>query len=676
MDDTAFDDDDYYEETVCDDDTVMNKAIVASQRAKAPAPVVQQQQPVRPNLMAALASAATERTQRLEQTGGVAAMPSAARQAPVPVPPSAKPAKPNWLAAMAVAATERVQRLEDGGELFMSEQKPEVAAQRQITPQLSTSLAEAVAKKAADRDKRIAEGGEKRMTVVKEKEKEDYKQTLASIFNDAAKLGRLTRLDEHCVEATAGQKQAVQAWESKGLLAIQWNHRSKHMSVIHEAAAAGNAAKLPENVVSNAPEEQRDYDYNNLDQELSPRMLQLLELNTRAGTGQNKVDSLVMGRKEAKTPDALLVKPMHCYSSIEEIILPKKRTPRVDPAKAKAFYLARLKAADNEHRPLTSISNDVATLAWERRSRLDRPGQAPRVTQICSCPYCFDASPFQTVAYMVKEGQRKEEGYESPDSDEEQEQKLEDQRAARRKERQAAAKLYQPLSIREALEETETKMPVRQRIKEMNTAPTSKKIKPVQSAVISDYRRPEPVAKVVWTPPSRAIPSQPKTAVPAPAPVPVSPSPSPSSPTATELLEAEIREMQKALLKAEEEEAARLPKEPKSVVSKTRSVVSRKKPVPSQGSVRAPKSSQKSIGSKAWHRTQRRKPATKEPPPPVPTSVEITIEVEAKAPANAPPKARQPKTKAPPKVVKRPFQGSQQPYSTEAADKNYACTIM
>lgn len=679
MDDTTLNDDgDYYEEEVLDNETVIHNAIVAARQA----PAVVAQSPVRPNLMAALASAATERTQRLEETGGAPVMKNsaaAARQAPAA---ASKPAKPNWLAAMAVAATERVQRLEEtGGELYMAEHQPEVAAQRQITPQLSTSMAEAVAKKAADRDKRIQEGGEKRMTVVKEKEQEEYKQTLASIFSDAAKLGRLTRLDEHHVEAVAGQKQAVQAWESKGLLAIQWNYRSKQMSVIHEAAAAGNAAKLPEHIVSNAPEEQRDYDYENLDHDLSPRMMQLLELNSRAGTGQNKVDSLVMGRKEERAPDALLCKPMPSYSSIEQVILPKKRTPRVDPAKAKAFYLARLKAADNEHRPLTSISNDVATLAWERRSRLDRPGQIPRVKQICSCPYCFDASPFQTVAYMVKDQQRKEEGYESPDSDEEQEQKLAEQRAARLRERQAAVKLFQPLSIREALEETETKMPVKQRIKAMNTAPTVKTVKPVQSAVINDYRRPDlPPPKVVATPPP---PPAPPRVVPSQTVAPALVSPPPVSPTATELLEAEIREMQNALLKAEEEEA-RVPTEPKSVASKMRSVVGRKnprgpksvaskspsvasrqKPVPRQGSVRGrpmsvAASRQKSVGSK------RRKPATKEPAPSVPRNVEITIEADA-------PKA---------KVIRHnetktlPFQGSRQQNKIASANKSVACTIM
>jgi hypothetical protein len=670
--------DDYYEEEVMEDEVepVMSYAAATRQAPAAP-PVA-----VRPNLMASLAAAATERTQRLEQNGGEPVM---MRQAPAPIVKES-PAKPNWLAAMAVAATERVQRLEEtGGALIMAEHEPEVAAPRHITPQLSTSMAEMVAKKAADRDRRLEEGGEKKMTAVKEEEKEEYKETLSNIFNDAAKLGKLTRMNEHCVEAVAGQKIAVKEWTSKGLLAIQWHDgRSKHMSVIHEAAAAGNAAKLPETIVSNAPEEQRDYDYENMDieQPLSPRMLQLLELNTRCGTGQNKVDHVVMGRQEDKGKH-LLVKPMHCYSSIDEVILPKKRPPKVNPEKARQMYLSRLKAANAEHRPLTSISNDVATLAWERRSRLDRPGQVPRVKQVCPCPYCFDASPFQTFAYRVKDELRKTEDYESSDSDEEQEQKLQDQRKAGHRERQAARTAAQPLSIREAREALGETIPVRMRVKAINTPPPSASTKPDESPVVArNYQSQELVATP--PPPPRVVPSQPtyqkleeeikemEAAIYAQQVASISPPDLPTQEAREPMSVASIPPLVVSRPKLEASGSLRMLRDSQSVVSKSPSVVSRPRletsgsvrmpprgpmsvtsktsrspsevsrpKLETSGSVRMPPRRPKSVATKSPSvaRSGRRKPATNEPAPPVPSSVEVTTTVEVKAP---------------PKMVKQP----------------------
>lgn len=349
-------------------------------------------------------------------------------------PPPVRAAMPNLFAALASAATAREQRIEETGEMQMAEHVPEVDAQRQTTPQLSTSMAELVAKKAAERDARMERGEEKRMTVIKEKV--EYKADFSDICVDAAKLGRLTRLNEHCVEAVAGEKQVADEWKSAGLLAIQW--RSNHMSVIHEAAQAGVASRMPENIVSNCPEAMQNWDENDIDKPLSPRMQQLLELNAQVGMGQDKVDNLVMGRKEERgKPDQLLIKPMAYYESLDDVILPVRHTPKIDPKRAEERYRARMQAAQMEHRPLVSISNDVATIAWERRTRLDRPGNTPKIKEKCPCPYCFDASPFQTFAYKEKERKMKEEGYESPDPEEDAEREREALREARRQERQA-----------------------------------------------------------------------------------------------------------------------------------------------------------------------------------------------------------------------------------------------
>ena len=65
------------------------------------------------------------------------------------------------------------------------------------------SMAEMISSRAAAREKRLADGGEKRMRKVEIKEKDEYKKDFSNIVTEAASMGRLTRLNEHVVEATA-----------------------------------------------------------------------------------------------------------------------------------------------------------------------------------------------------------------------------------------------------------------------------------------------------------------------------------------------------------------------------------------------------------------------------------------------------------------------------------------
>lgn len=316
----------------------------------------------------------------------------------------------NLLGAIENAATNRVKRLEvTGGELIMQDIAPEVEVKQSSSRQLSTSMAEMISQKAAARDKRLAEGGEKRMRKIKIKDKDEYKKDFSSIVTDAAALGRLTRLNEYTVEAIAPEKTPEQVWKSNGLLAIQW--RSTHMSVIHEAANAGNMFKMPEHITSNFPEEQveEEWDPETDGKFISPRMRELLDLNNHVGEGQQKVDKVVLGRKERQGKlESLLIKPMQAYSNIEEMTLPRKATPKIDPVK-NAEKLSKMKReALVGGRPMIDISAGVAELAWERRARLDRPGSSPKIKEVCSCPYCVTASPYQTFAYRELERKHKE----------------------------------------------------------------------------------------------------------------------------------------------------------------------------------------------------------------------------------------------------------------------------
>lgn len=317
--------------------------------------------------------------------------------------PPAPPVNPmmGLLGALQQAANDRTQRLDEtDGKLLMQDVAPEVEEISKGPMQLSTSMAEMISQRAAARDKRLADGGEKRMRKVEIKEKDEYKKEFSDIMSEAASMGRLTRLNEHVVEAVAQEKTREQEWKSNGLLAIQW--RSNHMAVIHEAANVGNQCKMPEEIVSNCPEEEQHMDWEDA-QHISERKRQLLEVNSTVGEGQQKVDKLLNYLKDEQETEHLLIKPMDAYANVEEVKLPRRAPPKVDPTR-NAERLSKMKQeAIRSGRPMIDISVSVAEKAWERRARLDRPGAMPKIVEKCDCPYCENASPFQTAAYRKRE---------------------------------------------------------------------------------------------------------------------------------------------------------------------------------------------------------------------------------------------------------------------------------
>jgi hypothetical protein len=456
------------------DDTVATEAFVGAKAMHTPNP-----------FLAAISEAASAREVRLEDGEPV-------KQEFKPNAPDAmtEPARPNFLGALVCAATARNQRLEEtGGQLFMQEIEPEVEATDTMAPHLSFNLAEMVSKKALDREKRLEDGGEKRMTEVKEKK--EYKQVFNNICVDAAAMGRLTRMKEKVVEAVAVEKTQQEEWKSNGLLAIQW--RSNHMSIIHEAAQLGAQTKRKEKVVSNSPEEEQDWDFEEGDKPFSPRMQQLLTLNAKVGEGQHKVDKLVLGRKEENLDSSsMLVRPMAHYSRIEDVKLPKPNAPSLLAIQKRRQRKELQQEADPFHRPLLDISNAVAEIAWERRTRLDRPGSMPKMKEQCPCPYCGTASPFQTFAYREKENRHKhmiKQQKEIEDAEklllkEERERKALElqerlQRQREENERQAAERMEQEPQVEEVIEK-EPKLAEEVKDKHETNPPTPRMVRKVR----------------------------------------------------------------------------------------------------------------------------------------------------------------------------------------------------
>lgn len=256
-------------------------------------------------------------------------------------------------------------------------------------------LAALVASAASEREARLAQGGEKRMTQVVIKEEDEYRHDFKNVAVEAAELGRLTRLNEHVVEAVATEKSAVKdAWQSKGLMAIEW--RTNHMAIIHEAAALGNETKMREYVTTNYDdEEEEDFFVDEATQYKRMRALAQAE-------GASKVEHFIALQKLLDAEDATrgIVRPMYMYNDITKVVLPKGRLPKLDQTKG----LEEIKKMSH---PLTEISNDVIQRALDRMQRLKNEEAEPRMRTVCNCGYCDTASPFQTFAYRVVEGRVK-----------------------------------------------------------------------------------------------------------------------------------------------------------------------------------------------------------------------------------------------------------------------------
>jgi hypothetical protein len=231
------------------------------------------------------------------------------------------------------------------------------------------------------------------MTVIKNTE--EYKVDFSNVVLEAAKLGRLTRLREHVVEAVAKEKTVSKdTWQSKGLMAIEW--RTNHMNIIHEAAALGNETKMREHVVVNY-EADPDEDII-VDEATQYKRMQALA----KADGASKVEHYIALQKLLDSEDGTrgLVRPMYMYNDITKVVLPKGRLPKFNPSKGKQ-QLAQMKS------PLTEISNDVIRKALDRMARMNQKDAQPHVRKECHCGYCDAASPFQTFAYRVVEGRVK-----------------------------------------------------------------------------------------------------------------------------------------------------------------------------------------------------------------------------------------------------------------------------
>eukprot|EP00523_Entomoneis_sp_CCMP467_P013393 CAMPEP_0168796876 /NCGR_PEP_ID=MMETSP0725-20121227/17004_1 /TAXON_ID=265536 /ORGANISM="Amphiprora sp., Strain CCMP467" /LENGTH=1566 /DNA_ID=CAMNT_0008848051 /DNA_START=197 /DNA_END=4897 /DNA_ORIENTATION=+ len=315
-------------------------------------------------------------------------------------------------------------------------------------PMSHADLSMAASQMAQERQDRLAAGGEQRMTKVEIKEKEEYKLDFKTICLEAAELGRLTRLNEHIIEAVATEKTPEQEWASQGLLAMMETSRlqQQHRLVIQEAARKGRQTKLEEQVTMKK-QRQAKKKYSSLQVYEEERKQR--ELLNQVGAAHLKLDHVISKNKKDYTNDDdddddewedvddenKVVHPKIYYESlirngnIEEMLneLPRPDLPQKFGKKSQAETTttngtnsnASTQSTDSTSSSSTNTKSNrqqpqhqkeektihamVAQRARARTSRLNWPGSVPRMKEEgCQCPWCQKSSPFQTLAYKKK----------------------------------------------------------------------------------------------------------------------------------------------------------------------------------------------------------------------------------------------------------------------------------
>lgn len=305
----------------------------------------------------------------------------------------APPPESGGMAAMiAAAASKRQSRLDEGGEKKVTHvEKPADAG---------LDMAAMIAKMANARNKRIEAGGELKVTEVREIPLE-HKTTFVDVAAEAAKIGILTRLNEHTIEAVAVKKEE-EVWA--GPSGLRTDHlRSSMFMAINEAAAMGQMKMKGQKAVEvtnydqNARKIEKEViDIDKMTDEHGRRVVRQLYLIDRQLHEEKKWKE---GEWSAENAQSVVR-----YKNWEDVELPSEEAPKWRP-----------RESTKTHRDLMeAISNGVAERAWERNYRLNRPKANLKVTRTCACKFCVNPNPFQTHKYKKIEKEGTADGLKGP----------------------------------------------------------------------------------------------------------------------------------------------------------------------------------------------------------------------------------------------------------------------
>jgi hypothetical protein len=288
-------------------------------------------------------------------------------------------------AMIAAAALKRKGRLDEGGEQKITHVEE--------APDKGMDMAAVVALRAKQRSDRIDAGGEVKVREIPKA----HKNMFVDVALEAARVGTLTRLNEHTVVATGSVKEET-IWGGPG--GLRMDHiRSRHFMAINEAAAIGQMRRLKAVEVTN-------YDTNVYEEEEEPEDIDKMvdDDGRRVVRTLHLLDRHVQEARKAKEENwAAENQTAVQYHSMEEVALPSRKAPGWKPKEH---------GNKTQRDLMDAISVGVAEVAWERNYRLGRPKALLRVTRKCECRFCVNPNPFQTHKYkqMHDEGLEEAEG--------------------------------------------------------------------------------------------------------------------------------------------------------------------------------------------------------------------------------------------------------------------------
>lgn len=279
-------------------------------------------------------------------------------------------------AMIAAAATKRNHRLDAGGS------KKVTHVER--APDEGLDMTAIIAKKANARNDRIEAGGELKVREIPK----EHKNTFVDIAMEAARVGTLTRLNEHTVEAVALKKEE-KVWG--GPSGLRTDHlRSTFFMAINEAAALGT-------MKMQKPVEVTNYDQNEYHEESEPEDIDRMtdEHGRRVVRQLYLIDRQIEEVRKYKKEEWSAENASNTvqYANMDEVALPSATAPKWKPKKTV-----------KSHRELMdAISHGVAERAWERNYRLGRPKANLQMTRGCKCKFCVNPNPYQTHKYKQME---------------------------------------------------------------------------------------------------------------------------------------------------------------------------------------------------------------------------------------------------------------------------------
>eukprot|EP00977_Amphora_coffeiformis_P019034 scaffold6861_cov148-Amphora_coffeaeformis.AAC.3 len=238
-------------------------------------------------------------------------------------------------------------------------------------------------------------------------------QGFLGAVQEAASLGRLTRLKEHVVETSGTKAAPVRSRRASivatNLLDIQWK-TTHHGSVCNDIAELGAMFRgnevITESSHQNKTKFPSSWDMDQTETETWDEFAEESESELFGGgslgiENQKKKASPIEGvvrrvKEEDREKNTRVVQYLQNQCN-EEIDLPEAKAPQAPSI---------IRRHQNDPRALRrcsigtitrTLTHDVIQRHSERQARVDT-GRLHMKGQ-CSCPYCYTASPFQTYAY-------------------------------------------------------------------------------------------------------------------------------------------------------------------------------------------------------------------------------------------------------------------------------------